>query len=34
VQGAEPEIYEALTEMTEELGVPPSKIKAYVDVLE
>ena len=34
MKGGEPEIYQALTDMTEDLGVPPSKIKAYVEVLE
>ena len=34
IKGAEPEIYQALTEMTEETGLPASKVKAYVEVLE
>ena len=34
VQGAESEIYQALTDMTEEFGLQPQKIKAYVEVLE
>ena len=31
---AEPEIYQALTEMTAQSGLPSSKVKAYVEVLE
>ena len=34
VQGSELEIYQALTDMTEELGVRPEKIKAYVEILD
>ena len=34
VKGAEPEIYQALSDMTTKTGLPPSKVKAYVDVLE
>ena len=34
VQGVEPEIYQALADMTEEFGVRPEKIRAYVEVLE
>ena len=34
VHGAEPEMYLALSEMTAQSGLPPSKIKAYVEVLE
>ena len=33
-KGAEPEIYQALGEIAEQTGLPPSKTKAYVEVLE
>ena len=33
-KGAEPEIYQALGEIAEETGLPPSKVKAYVEILE
>ena len=32
-KGAEPEIYQALSEIAEKTGLPPSKVKAYVEVL-
>ena len=33
-KGAEPEIYQALGEIAEQTGLPPSKTKAYVEVFE
>ena len=33
-KGPEPEIYQAMSEIAEKTGLPPSKVKTYVEVLE